>query len=123
MDSAAEPGSGVSVYSTMWVWEIRHPSGRVKDKGTFRGWRHAAPAAVADEQMALLVADVAPRYYLVRRLVCRAWRQDTPDDFGESRGEDWYATHERGRRRRREPLRRVGNPWPPEVRTPIDAWI
>ena len=87
-----EPEPAESPYSVTWVWEIRRKSGTVKDKGSFRGWRYSAARAVADDQMALLVVDLAPRYHLLKGLVCRAWPEGDPDGFGESRGDDWFAT-------------------------------
>ncbi|GAA4439262.1 hypothetical protein [Phytohabitans houttuyneae] len=92
MDTPAEPAPAGSLYSVTWVWEIRRKSGTVKDQGSFVGWRYAQPQAVADDQMALLVVDLAPRYHLLKGLVCRAWPEDAPEDFGESRGDDWFAT-------------------------------
>lgn len=87
-----EPEPAESPYSVTWVWEICRKSGTVKDHGSFAGWRYARPADIADEQMALLVADLAPRYHLLRGLVCQAWRVDDPEDVGVSRGDDWFAT-------------------------------
>lgn len=124
MDPAAEPpDSELSPYSAVWMWEIKHRSGRIKDKGSFVGWIGSQAGAIADEQMALLVRDVAPRYHLLRGLVCRAWREDDPDGGGESRGDDWYATHQRGQIRREVARRRPTNPWPPGARTPDDTWV
>jgi hypothetical protein len=86
------PESAESPYSVTWVWEIRRKSGTVKDRGSFTGWRYAQPGDIADEQMALLVADLAPRFHLLKGLVCWAWREGDPADAGESRGDDWFAT-------------------------------
>lgn len=118
MEPSAEPSPVGSPYSVTWVWEIRRPSGSIKDRGSFTGWRYAHARAIADDQMALLVVDLAPRYHLLKGLVCRAWPEGDPDAFGESKGDDWWATakpHLAAKTRNGSDPRRVG-----PVPTPVD---
>jgi hypothetical protein len=90
MEPALPPPSTAG--SMRWCWEIRRQSGSLVDSGTLLAWRDAQPGDIADEAMALQVWDLHPRMHLLKGWVCKAWRQDTPERFGESRGDDWIRT-------------------------------
>lgn len=90
MDPAAEPPDPPG--AVVWLWVIRTADGRVIRKGDYLARPYASPRDIADERMALLVWHVAPDYHRLQGLVCRAWREDDPEDWGEAYGDEWVKT-------------------------------
>lgn len=77
-----------------WLWEIRSRDGRILRKDTYLARPYASPQDIADERMALLVHVLlgdGRKVTDLAGLVCRAWRADDPDVWGESTGDDWIS--------------------------------
>jgi hypothetical protein len=93
--------AGELVAAVVWLWEFRSPSGRILSKGDYHARPYASPADIAAERMALLVhhrlgkhPGWSPLEVLTSMagMVCRVWREDCPEEWGEDRADEWIRT-------------------------------